>query len=39
MCVSWNTLPYVLLAETCPAKFKKDLKTIYFKDGFCDMRQ
>ena len=39
MCVSWNALPYVLHAETCLTKFKKDLKTIYFKDVFRDMRQ
>ena len=39
MCVSWNALAYVLRTETCLTKFKKDLKTTYFKDVFCDMRQ
>ena len=39
MCVSWNALPYVLRTESCLTKFKKDLKTTYFKDVFCDMRQ
>ena len=39
MCVSWNALPYVLRPEICLTKFKKDLKTTYFKDVSCDMRQ
>ena len=38
-CVSWNALPYVLRTEICLTKFKKDLKTTYFKDVLCDMRQ
>ena len=34
MCVSWNALPYVLRAETCLTKFKKDLKPPLLKICF-----